>query len=233
MRSLLLALAVPVVVAGQRSDSARVRAEIEQRATAVTAKAVAWRRDIHEHPELSYQEVRTAKIVADHLRALGLEVRAGVGGNGVVAVLRGGKPGGVVAMRADIHARVKRTAEDIAASAGLTADVSIPIGYPITVNDSTLFTRMLPTLGRAAGTGNVQLIPKIMAGEDFTRFATAAKAPAMFVTFGVTPKDKDWRAAGPNHSTTFNPSEAAIPLGVRTYALLARDFLANRPAARP
>ena len=65
---------------------------------------VAWRRDIHEHPELSGQEVRTAKLVADELRRLGLEVRTGVGGNGVVGVLKGGRPGPVVALRADMDA---------------------------------------------------------------------------------------------------------------------------------
>ena len=71
---------------------------------AITGKLTAWRHDIHSHPELSFQETRTSKLVADHLRALGLEVRAGVGGNGVVGILRGGKPGPVVALRADMDA---------------------------------------------------------------------------------------------------------------------------------
>nr|MCU0636624.1 amidohydrolase [Gemmatimonadaceae bacterium] len=70
----------------------------------VEAKVVAWRRDIHQHPELSGDEVRTAKLVADHLRALGLEVQTGVGGHGVIGVLKGGKPGPVVALRADMDA---------------------------------------------------------------------------------------------------------------------------------
>src|SRR5207248_10060204 len=67
-------------------------------------RVVAWRRDFHQHPELSNQEVRTSGIVAQHLKALGLEVRTGVGGTGVVGVLRGGKPGRVVALRADMDA---------------------------------------------------------------------------------------------------------------------------------
>lgn len=67
-------------------------------------KVIAWRRDFHEHPELSNNEVRTAKIVADHLRKLGMEVRTGVGKTGVVGVLKGGKPGKVVALRADMDA---------------------------------------------------------------------------------------------------------------------------------
>ncbi len=62
------------------------------------------RRDIHRHPEVSGQEERTAGVVADRLNALGLDVRAGVGGYGVVAVLRGEQPGPVVAFRADMDA---------------------------------------------------------------------------------------------------------------------------------
>jgi amidohydrolase len=65
---------------------------------------VAWRRDIHQHPELGNRETRTAKIVADHLQGLGIEVRAGVAHTGVVGVLRGGRPGKVVALRADMDA---------------------------------------------------------------------------------------------------------------------------------
>ncbi len=62
------------------------------------------RRDIHRHPEPSGQEKRTAGIVAGRLRALGFEVRDSVGGHGVVAILRGGKPGRVAAFRADMDA---------------------------------------------------------------------------------------------------------------------------------
>jgi amidohydrolase len=65
---------------------------------------VAWRRDIHQNPELGNRETRTAKLVADHLTKLGLEVRTGVAHTGVVAVLKGGKPGPVVALRADMDA---------------------------------------------------------------------------------------------------------------------------------
>jgi amidohydrolase len=77
---------------------------IDQGAEAMLAKVVAWRRDFHRHPELGNREVRTSKIVADHLRGLGLEVRTGVAKTGVVAVLKGGKPGPVVALRSDMDA---------------------------------------------------------------------------------------------------------------------------------
>ncbi len=79
-------------------------AKIEAAARAVQPKVVAWRRDFHEHPELGNQEVRTAAIIARELKALGFEVREGVGKTGVVGILKGGKPGKVVALRADMDA---------------------------------------------------------------------------------------------------------------------------------
>ncbi len=65
---------------------------------------IAWRRDLHEHPELSNREVRTAKMVADELRELGLEVRTGIAHTGVTGLLKGGKPGPKLAIRADMDA---------------------------------------------------------------------------------------------------------------------------------
>lgn len=109
MRSLaalcLLALAARLPAQASATPSGpSPDAEIARRAGAVLPKVVAWRRDLHEHPELSNQETRTAGIVAAHLQALGLEVHTGVGGHGVVGVLRGGRPGKVVALRADMDA---------------------------------------------------------------------------------------------------------------------------------
>ncbi|MCO4892752.1 amidohydrolase [Cupriavidus sp. WGtm5] len=81
-----------------------LHAQIETRARAVEKQLIAWRRDIHQHPELGNYETRTAKLVADHLRKLGMEVKTGVAKTGVVGVLKGGKPGPVVALRADMDA---------------------------------------------------------------------------------------------------------------------------------
>jgi amidohydrolase len=87
-----------------RAQVADLEQEIRQRAAQIESKLIAWRRDIHEHPELGEQETRTAALVAAHLTKLGLEVRTGVGVTGVIGILRGGKPGPVVALRADMDA---------------------------------------------------------------------------------------------------------------------------------
>jgi amidohydrolase len=87
----------------------RLERAIERSTPAVTEL----RHRIHQNPELGYEEVATAKLVAEHLRGLGLEVETGVAKTGVVAVLRGGKPGPVVAVRADMDALPVTEATDL------------------------------------------------------------------------------------------------------------------------
>lgn len=77
---------------------------IEQKANSLLPKMIEWRRYLHQHPELSNREYKTADYVAAHLKVLGLEVQTGIAKTGVVAILRGGKPGPVVALRADMDA---------------------------------------------------------------------------------------------------------------------------------
>lgn len=82
-----------------------MRARVDTIATEIFPQLVSTRRDLHQHPELGFKETRTAGIVADRLRALKFdEVRTGVAGTGVVGILKGGKPGKVVALRADMDA---------------------------------------------------------------------------------------------------------------------------------
>jgi amidohydrolase len=71
---------------------------------AIEPKVVAWRRDIHQHPELGNREFRTSALVAEHLKGLGFDVETGVAHTGVVGTLVGGKPGPVIALRADMDA---------------------------------------------------------------------------------------------------------------------------------
>lgn len=83
-----------------QSDALKTR--VSESADKIETKVIAWRRDFHEHPELGNHEVRTAEIVAKHLKSLGIEVKTGVAKTGVVGLLRGAKPGPVVALRADM-----------------------------------------------------------------------------------------------------------------------------------
>jgi amidohydrolase len=90
----LLLMALPV--AGQDL--------VDQVADALEPKVIEWRRDFHANPELSNREFRTAGIVAEHLRSLGMEVTTEVAHTGVVGILRGGHPGPTIALRADMDA---------------------------------------------------------------------------------------------------------------------------------
>jgi amidohydrolase len=93
-----LALAAPAA----HAQTTALHARIAQLATAEQAQVVGWRRDLHEHPELGNEETRTATLIAAQLKRLGIAVQTGVGRTGVVGILKGGKPGPVVALRADM-----------------------------------------------------------------------------------------------------------------------------------
>lgn len=106
-RPRLLAVALPLALATAAPPLAAQeaqRAEVAAAAQSLQGKVLAWRRDIHQHPELGNRETRTAALVADHLRALGLEPRTGIATTGVTAVLKGGRPGPRIALRADMDA---------------------------------------------------------------------------------------------------------------------------------
>lgn len=80
----------------------KLQQKVESLSEQVEAKVIEWRHHIHEHPELSNREYQTAEYIAAHLKSLGLEVQTGVAKTGVIGILKGGKPGPVVALRADI-----------------------------------------------------------------------------------------------------------------------------------
>ena len=107
MSRLTLTLPLLAVLVAQPAANAQapvLNAQAKARIAALEPKVVGWRRDIHQHPELGNRETRTAKLVADHLRSLGNEVKTGVAHTGVVGLLRGGRPGPVVLLRADMDA---------------------------------------------------------------------------------------------------------------------------------
>jgi amidohydrolase len=124
-------------------------------------------------------------------------------------------------MRDDVHVRVRRIAEGVAAAHGATVRVEIERGYPVTANDPALTERMLPTLERLAP-GQVRELSKITGAEDFSFFAN--RVPGLFVIVGVTPPDQMATAAS-NHSPRFFVDEGALPTGARTLAHLAADYL--------
>ena len=101
--------AAPTRTAVTVADTAAIRAAVERVAPAM----IEVRHDLHQNPELGNRETRTAGIVAERLRALGLEVRTGVAHTGVVGVLRGGRAGPVVAVRADMDALPVTEATDL------------------------------------------------------------------------------------------------------------------------
>jgi amidohydrolase len=103
MRKTLALLLAIAPVAGAQQTSVLTPA-IVAKIQALEPKVVAWRRDLHQHPELGNREFRTSKLVADHLRSLGIEVQEKVAHTGVVGILRGGRPGPVVLLRADMDA---------------------------------------------------------------------------------------------------------------------------------
>ncbi len=129
------------------------------------------------------------------------------------------------AMRRDIAARITRTAQDIAHSAGATATVTVDPSGLVLANDTSLTERMLPTLRRAAGEAGMAPINPIMGSEDFPEFTR--DIPGVFFLLGIVPKGQDPADAPPNHSPFFVADEGALEPGVRTLALLAVDFLAG------
>jgi amidohydrolase len=101
MRKTLIAASLPLLLVATSVSAAETAQQLTQ---PELQRITAWRRDLHEHPELSNREVRTAKVIADELKKFGYEVRTGIAHNGVTGVIKGGKPGPKLAIRADIDA---------------------------------------------------------------------------------------------------------------------------------
>lgn len=96
--ALLLLMSSNVVNAQGSSPRSGIKAAADK----IETKTIAWRRDFHQHPELGNNEKRTAEIISSHLKKLGFEVTTAVAHTGVIGLLKGGKPGPVVALRADM-----------------------------------------------------------------------------------------------------------------------------------
>jgi amidohydrolase len=95
---------------------------IDKKSKEIEPKIITWRRDFHQHPELGNREKRTSEIIAAHLTKLGFEVKSGVAYTGVVGLLKGGKPGPVVALRADMDGLPVTERVDVTFKSTVTTD---------------------------------------------------------------------------------------------------------------
>ncbi|MGI4833055.1 MAG: amidohydrolase [Janthinobacterium lividum] len=126
-----------------------------------------------------------------------------------------------------IWAAIKRTADGIAAANGATAEVSVEPYVPVTFNDPALTARMLPTMQRVAGGDkNVVEIKAVTGAEDFACYQE--KVPGLFVFLGGMTPGTDPATVADHHTAGFKVDEGAFPLGVRTLATLAADYLAAK-----
>ena len=161
-----LALVVPIVACVSRLTAqapltpplpAAVVRDLAARVAAVTPKVIAWRRDLHSHPELSGLEVRTAGVVAAHLRALGLEVKTDVAGaHGVIAILRGGRPGPAVALRADMDALP------------VTEQTGLPFASTVTTQYNNQTVGVMHACGHDAHTAVLMGVAEVLVGMKAT-----------------------------------------------------------------
>jgi len=152
MRPILLPFMALSVITPLHAQSSKLDAEVDRLLPQVQTKVIAWRRDIHEHPELSNRETRTAELVANHLRSLGLEVRTGVAHTGVVGVLKGGKPGPVVALRADMDALP------------VTEEVDVPFASKVRTTYNGQDVGVMHACGHDTHTAMLMGVAEILAG---------------------------------------------------------------------
>jgi len=137
-------LILPVLLSALLAPAAYAqdeRAEVTAAATRLRDQVVAWRRDFHQHPELSNREERTAAKVAEHLRSLGLKPRTGIAHHGVVAIIEGGRPGPKLALRADMDALP------------VTERVDLPFASKVTTTFNGQTTGVMHACGHDAHTG--------------------------------------------------------------------------------
>ena len=125
-------------------------------------------------------------------------------------------------MQADVHKKIKLTAEKIAESMGATAEVTIERKTPVTYNTPELVRKMLPSLEKAAGKENVVETNWVTGAEDFAFYG--AKAPSFFFYVGGMPLDKTPDQAAPHHTPDFYIDDSRLDVGVKAFANLVFDY---------
>lgn len=126
------------------------------------------------------------------------------------------------AMQKDVHDKIRLTATKIAESMGATAEVSIDMKAPVTFNTPELVKKMLPSLQKAAGQGNVVESEWVTGAEDFAFYG--AKAPAFFFFLGGMPKGKDPKTAAAHHTPDFFIDDSRLDVGVKAFCNIVFDY---------
>ncbi|HEU4901432.1 MAG TPA: amidohydrolase, partial [Flavisolibacter sp.] len=121
--------------------------------------------------------------------------------------------------------RIKTIVTKTAEAAGATATVEAPYSshYPVTFNNEALTARMLPSLQKAAGAGNVTTIPAKMGAEDFSFFGE--KVPALFFNLGGMPKGQDPKKTPSHHTPDFYVDESGMQTGIKAFLYLVTDYM--------
>ncbi len=128
-------------------------------------------------------------------------------------------------MRVQLHDKIKTVVNNTAAAVGATAVIDIDTGYPVTINDSDLYDRMLPTLQKVSGERPL-MTPNLKTGaEDFSMFAN--QVPGMYFFLGSVAPGVDPLTAPSNHSPMFDIDESVLEIGTQALSHLAIDFLTN------
>lgn len=126
-------------------------------------------------------------------------------------------------MQADIHKRIRQTAEKIAESSGAYATVSIDNKTLVTYNDPTLTRKLLPALYKAAGKQNVKEMDAVTGAEDFSFFAE--KVPSLYLYVGGMPSGKDPREVAAHHTPDFFVDESGMKTGILAFLMMVTDYM--------
>ena len=131
------------------------------------------------------------------------------------------------AMQKKVHENIRRIATKVAESQGATAEVDIQIGYPVTFNDPALTTKMVPSLERAAGKENVELVNAITGAEDFSFYQK--EVPGLYFFIGGQPLDKKGpeEKLGGHHTPDFYIDESGMLVGLKAMLNVTLDYMAQ------
>ncbi|HEV8260280.1 MAG TPA: amidohydrolase [Burkholderiales bacterium] len=197
------------------NDQLDAGAQIDARAAALESRVIAWRRDLHQHPELSNREVRTAGVVAGHLQALGLKVQTGVAHTGVVGLLDTGHAGPVIALRADMDALP------------VTEEVDLPFASRTRTNFNGQEVGVMHACGHDCHVAILMGVAELLAGMK-QRLAGSIKFIFQPAEEGPPPGEEGGAALMIRQGVLENPKPEVI-FGLHVFAGVEAGMIAYRP----